>query len=288
MGANENTVFTVSHDVLVEGKPLAAGSYGLHALAGESEWTIAFSKDATSWGSFFYEESKDALRIQVKPVKSDYREWLTFEFVDRQPDKATVQLAWEDLAVPFTVAVPNVNELYFQKVAQELRNDNGFSWQAWTQGVQFCLQNKFHLDTAEQWARYAIDGTFVGTENFQTLSTLSQVLAAQGKGDEAVAALDRAVAHPSAGPTDIHQAARQLSLQGRKDDAIRLWELNAEKFPGQWPVEVGLMRASALKGDARGALDHGRKALAAAPDPGNKQNLERLVARLEKGDLAIN
>ena len=28
-GANENTVFTVSHDVKVEGQPLPAGSYGL-------------------------------------------------------------------------------------------------------------------------------------------------------------------------------------------------------------------------------------------------------------------
>ena len=34
-GANENTVFSVSHDVEVQGKPLAAGSYGLHMIA---EW----------------------------------------------------------------------------------------------------------------------------------------------------------------------------------------------------------------------------------------------------------
>jgi hypothetical protein len=288
MGANENTVFRVSHDVTIEGKPLAAGSYGLHALPGEKEWTIIFSKNSTAWGSFFYEESEDALRIQVEPAKSDYHEWLTFEFVDRQTDKATVQLAWEDLAVPFTVAVPNVAEVYFRKIAQELQDDDGFDWQAWTQGVQFCLRNKIHLDAAERWARYAIEGPFVGERNFQTLSTLAQVQAAQGKDAEAIATLDLAVAHPSATPGDIHQAARQLSLQGRKDDAIRLWELNAKQHPGQWPTEVGMMRACALKGDAEGALEHGRKALAAAPDPGNKQNLERLVARLEKGDLAIN
>jgi hypothetical protein len=98
MGANENTVLRVSHDVLIEGKPLAAGSYGLHALPGESDWTLIFSNNSTSWGSFFYKESEDALRITVKPAKSDYREWLTYEFTDRQPDRATVQLAWEDLA----------------------------------------------------------------------------------------------------------------------------------------------------------------------------------------------
>src|SRR5450432_1640320 len=33
-GANENTVFAVSHDVMIEGKPLAAGRYGLHMIVG--------------------------------------------------------------------------------------------------------------------------------------------------------------------------------------------------------------------------------------------------------------
>ena len=33
-----------------------------------------------AWGSFFYEESEDALRVAVKPHKHDYREWLTYEF----------------------------------------------------------------------------------------------------------------------------------------------------------------------------------------------------------------
>lgn len=288
MGANENTVVRVSHDVLVEGKPLAAGSYGLHALPGESEWTLVFSNDSTSWGSFFYDESKDALRVTVKPVKSAYREWLTYEFTDRQPDRATVELAWEELAVPFTIAVPNVNELYFQQIDRELRNATGFTWNAWVEGVQFCLRNNFHLDRAEEWARYAIHGVFVGQENFQTLSTLAQVLQANGKGDEAKATLDRAVAHRSAAPTDIHAVARQLQAQGKSDDAVRMFELNARRFPGEWPVDVGMMRAWAARGDAKQALEAARRALAQAPDAGNRQNLERLIARLEKGDTAIN
>src|ERR1700681_4739474 len=38
-GANENTVFSISNDVMVEGKPLAAGHYGLHMIAGPEDWT---------------------------------------------------------------------------------------------------------------------------------------------------------------------------------------------------------------------------------------------------------
>ncbi|HMB54289.1 MAG TPA: DUF2911 domain-containing protein, partial [Thermoanaerobaculia bacterium] len=81
-GANENTVFTVSHDVRVEGEPLAAGSYGLHMIpAPEGEaWTVIFSNESTAWGSFFYDPAEDALRVEVEAEKAPFREWLAYDF----------------------------------------------------------------------------------------------------------------------------------------------------------------------------------------------------------------
>src|SRR5271170_2319632 len=84
-GANENTVFAVSNDVEIEGKALPAGRYGLHMIPGPDEWTLIFSKNSSAWGSFFYEEADDALRVTVKPHKHEYREWLTYEFASRRP-----------------------------------------------------------------------------------------------------------------------------------------------------------------------------------------------------------
>ncbi len=66
-GANENTVIEFSTPVLVEGKPLAAGRYGLHMIPTAEMWTIIFSKMADAWGSYTYSESEDALRVPVKP-----------------------------------------------------------------------------------------------------------------------------------------------------------------------------------------------------------------------------
>src|ERR1043166_9374712 len=62
-GANENTVFEISDKVSIEGKPLAAGRYGLHMIAGPEEWTIIFSKDANAWGGFWCAPATDALRV---------------------------------------------------------------------------------------------------------------------------------------------------------------------------------------------------------------------------------
>ena len=44
-GANENTTVTFSNDVEVEGKPLKAGTYGLHMIPAQEDWTIIFSNN---------------------------------------------------------------------------------------------------------------------------------------------------------------------------------------------------------------------------------------------------
>ena len=65
-GANENTTISFSTDVKVEGKLIHAGSYGLHMIPTQKEWTLIFSKNNYAWGSFFYDEKDDALRVTVK------------------------------------------------------------------------------------------------------------------------------------------------------------------------------------------------------------------------------
>src|ERR1035438_3761906 len=111
-GANENTVFTVSENVSIEGRPLPAGRYGLHMIAGPEEWTLIFSKDSNAWGSFYYDPAADALRVTVKPRKHENREWLTYEFTTRRPAESVAELEWEELAVPWTIKVENINDLY--------------------------------------------------------------------------------------------------------------------------------------------------------------------------------
>src|SRR6266542_6342598 len=52
--ANENTTISFSSPVVVNGKPLPAGTYGLHMIPTQGDWTIAFSKVSWAWGSFSY------------------------------------------------------------------------------------------------------------------------------------------------------------------------------------------------------------------------------------------
>lgn len=184
-GANENTTITFSHDVEVEGEPLAAGTYGLHMAAGEEEWTIIFSSNTSSWGSYFYDPSEDVLRVKVKPEKAEYRHWLTYDFYDRQPTETSVRLWWEELAVPFTISVPNINEIYLAAMRDDLRGAAGFSWASWAQAAAFCLQNNVNLEEAEEWINTAVTTPWMRGRHFGTVLLKARIQKANGKADEA-------------------------------------------------------------------------------------------------------
>jgi len=281
-GANENTTFSVSHDVLIEGEPLAAGTYGLHMIPSETAWTIVFSKDSTSWGSYFYDAAEDALRVEVQPKEHPFTHWLTYEFVDRQTEQATAALAWENLQVPWTIQVANAADLYVAALNRELRNYPGFNWQSWQSAAQYALG----ADRPEQalaWAQKAALDPAVGQENFVTLSTLAQAQAGADDASASSATLDRAMAHRTADPLQIHFLGRQLIGRGQKEEAMRVFERNAELHPGQWPVEVGLMRGHSALGHYDQALIHAEKALAMAPDDNNRQSLTAAIERLKQG-----
>ena len=59
-GANENTTVTFTDAVTIEGKPLEKGTYGLHMIPNQDEWTVIFSKINTAWGSFTYKKMRCA------------------------------------------------------------------------------------------------------------------------------------------------------------------------------------------------------------------------------------
>ncbi len=105
-GANENTTIEFSREVLVEGHKLPAGKYGLFMIPSKKDWIIIFSKNSSAWGSFSYKESEDALRITVTPVEAPHMEWLMYGFDDLAGTSATAYLWWDNLKVPFKIALP--------------------------------------------------------------------------------------------------------------------------------------------------------------------------------------
>lgn len=103
-GANAATKITFSTDVLLEGKPLAAGTYALFTIPNEKEWVVIINKTAEQWGAFKYEEGQDALRVTVKPVTSKtMNERMKIAIAAKGKNAGTITVLWGNIAVPFNV-----------------------------------------------------------------------------------------------------------------------------------------------------------------------------------------
>jgi hypothetical protein len=147
-GANENTTIEFSTDVKIEGKDLPAGKYGFFVAWDAAEPTIIFSRNSGAWGSFYYKESDDALRIKVKTRQADQSvEWLKYDFIDQTNNSATVALMWEKMIVPFKVEVDMI-KTQLAVFREELQTRKGFTWQPWNQAVNWAIQNNTNLDEA--------------------------------------------------------------------------------------------------------------------------------------------
>jgi len=65
-GANEATAITFYKDVTFGGKAVKAGTYTLFTIPGDKEWTVILSSASNVWGSYFYKESEDIVRVSGK------------------------------------------------------------------------------------------------------------------------------------------------------------------------------------------------------------------------------
>jgi tetratricopeptide (TPR) repeat protein len=266
-GANENTIIKFSHDVKIEGKDLKAGSYGLFlATAKEGPWTWIFSTNTSSWGSFFYNQSEDALRVEVSPKEAPFTEYLMYGFDDRQPNSATAYLQWENKRIPFKVET-DVNNIYVSIMRDQLRSNVGFDYRNFSQAANFCATNKINLEEALTWANRALDPTIGGREEFNTLQAKSSVLAAMGKDADADAVMQKAIKLPDATSLIVHQYGRTLLNAGKKEKAMEVFKFNAQNHPeDKFTPNVGLARGYTAMGDTKNAIKYWEEAIKNIPE----------------------
>lgn len=273
-GANENTTISFTEDVSVEGHALPAGTYGLHMIPAADQWTVIFSKNSTSWGSFSYDEKEDALRVSVKPQPAESEEALAYAFEDVKPDSTAATLRWAKLAVPFRISV-DVNALVLHSIQNQLRNTGGFTWAGYDEAANWLLDTNSHIDQAMKWEEQSIQLE----ERFDNLLNKSEILAAQGKKQEAETV--KAKALETASGFQLHAYGRGLQIQKKQDEGFAVFQINVKKHPNEWYTHGELARMASARGDFATATKEMNQALAGAPDFA-KAGIQRQIARLEK------
>ena len=272
-GANENTAITFSDDATVEGKPLPAGTYGLHMIPDKDQWIIIFSKNSTSWGSFSYDQKEDALRVTVKPATGESFDTLTYTFDEVKPDSALATLRWERVVVPFRVGF-DVKEATLKSIRNQLRSVGGFTWAGYDEAANWCLDGNYNLEEALKWE----DTSIQGEDRFENWETKSRILAAMGKKEESEKALTTAFSKANA--LQLYVYARGLQRGGNSARAFELYPQVVKRDPNHWLSHVAQARIASKNGDFTAASKEIKQAIAVAPD-GNKPQLEGFLAKLD-------
>ncbi len=281
-GANENTTIKFTDDVKIEGKDLPAGKYGLHMVIYDNgKADIIFSNNSSAWGSYFYEPSEDALRVEVETSEIPHTEQLTFGFDQVTSNSAIAVLKWEKKQIPFKIEV-DVADIVLADIRKKLQDSPGFNRQTWEQAAGYALNNGGNLNEALGWIDNAIEGQFYSKKNFTNMSVKAQILSKMGRSDEADKIIQEAMAMGNV--FEIHGYGRQLIAQGQKEKALEVFKKNAKMNKGQWPVDFGLARGYAATGNYKTALKHLKIAEGRAPDQPNKDAIAGYLIKLQNNE----
>jgi hypothetical protein len=205
-GANEATTIEFSDDVWINGNKLTKGLYSLHTIPNPSQWTVIFNSVAEQWGSYSYDASKDALRIQVAPQAAEHREWLTFEIPEMTTDTAKVVVRWEKIAVPFTIDTKST-----ERTLAGFRSAMQPDWRTPYMAANFAFENKGAATDAEmmQW----LDQSLKINENIGNLWLRARVAERAGNKADAIRYGEMAIAKASPQQADfVAEIRRNVDL----------------------------------------------------------------------------
>jgi hypothetical protein len=274
VGANENTTIAFSTPVRIGGKELPAGTYGLHMIPTEQQWTVILSANSTSWGSYFYNDKEDVVRFTVKPEAGEFTERLLFTFSNIKDNASDVVMSWEKVRIGFTVEI-DLQATVLTSLKGEMRSSKGFSWEALRNGASWCLRNNVNLDEAMAWA----DRSIQRNEHFSNVLLKSQILAKQVKSKEADEIFARAV-KLAVTEADLNQLGYHYLSGNKAKEAVDVFKRIAKEHPASWNAHDSLAEALEKSGDKKGALENYRKAMELVKDQDQKLRLEKNIKTL--------
>jgi hypothetical protein len=272
-GANENTTFTTTSAIQVEGHDLPAGSYGIHMIPSKGAWTVIFSKDHTAWGSFFYTEGMDQLRVQVTPHAAPSSEQLTYTFNDVTASSATLSLRWADLEVPIHLSV-DVHGVVLAGLDDQLHGLTAFGWEAWYEAALYCDQEGIAPEKAMRW----VDMSIARGPNLENQALKVKMLEEQGKLAEAKAL--RATMLDGASNPQLNTYGYRLLNQGKTAEAVKVFEMNAKLHPDDPNVHDSLGEGYLKAGQKAEAIKSFKKSLGMAPPAGVRANSIKCLKEL--------
>ena len=281
-GANEATTISFEHNVKVEGQDLDAGTYALFMAIQPDKATVIFSRQVEAWGSFYYTEEDDVLRVEVETATLENSvERLKYEFIEHQENACILALQWEKRSIPFKIEV-EVEDIVLNRIREQMISSKGFVSGNLVQASSYCFSKNIHLEEALAWAKKAVDGKPFGQTAFVNYQNLAL-------GYEKLNQLEQADSTMRIALRNENSLQRYLTYnsqcikKGRATQAIEIMLIAQKAFGDVYGVNNGLSYAYSAGGMYDKALDHARIALTQATSAKSTSKVEENIRKLESG-----
>ncbi|MES2773171.1 MAG: DUF2911 domain-containing protein [Bacteroidota bacterium] len=151
-GANNATTLTFTDDVMIGGKDVKAGKYGLLSIPGATEWTLIITKDLNVTSPSAYKQENDVVRVSCKPTQiSQTIETFTIMFANVTNSSTDLQILWDN-----TVAVLPISTNTDAKVMGQIDNIFNKDNKPYFAAASYYYDNGKDLTQAKAWVDRAI------------------------------------------------------------------------------------------------------------------------------------
>jgi hypothetical protein len=201
-GANNATTITFGEEVMLGGKKVPAGKYGLLTIPDKNNWTFVLTKQLDVTSPAGYKQEMDVVRVEAKPMKVDNDvETFTMQFANIKPTSVDLQLLWENTAVSLPITT-DVETKVMAQIDNLMNKDN----RPYFGAAMYYMDNGKDLNQAMVWFDKAVE---LNPKAFWIHHQRANALAKLGKKEEAKAAANKSM---------------QLAKEAQNDDYVKLNE----------------------------------------------------------------
>ncbi|MEP5611607.1 MAG: DUF2911 domain-containing protein [Cyclobacteriaceae bacterium] len=264
-GSNQRTTIEFSHDVVIEGQPLAAGNYGFVVLVSEKEWTMIFST-GKSWGSFNYDPKNDALRVTVNTEVIPHQEWLSYNFANPKSQEVDVELRWEKTMASFTVKTDALANTIL--TVQEKEEKTAGDYQDLAEAI--VKKDPSKIADALEWIDKSIE---LKPSFYNKMVKVKLLLLNEDK--KGAEALKKQALDSAAGFNYYYYGLQPLLLDGDKKESLKILNQRVKEKPEEWQTYLALGEYYQKIGDQEKATENFKKSYEYSSD--NWKNYARYL-----------
>lgn len=152
-GANGATTLTFGDNVIIGGKEIPAGKYGLLSIPGAASWTLIITKQTDVTSPAAYKQDQDIVRVtaKVKPSTTSVENF-TIQFDNIQPESCDLVISWDKSIVTLPIKT-NVDARIMASIEESMKSDKP----AYFQSAFYYLESGKDLKQAETWFAKAVE-----------------------------------------------------------------------------------------------------------------------------------